>query len=294
MLAILTAVAPGKEPAVSRRSIQPSVCLLLCPLLLTLVACQRETTSPPAMATPAPASATAVTPAIPPAVLQDVVERDPRYMIGISYPPVANRYPGLAAELKRYADAARSELMQAVAGMGKEKPAAPYDLSLSFSEVAATPELVVIAADGSSYTGGAHGIPLVARFVWLLQQDKSLAAAELVPDPKSWRDISDYVREQLQAALSQRVDADDLPPADRADIVKNAGRMIDEGTGPDVANFAQFEPVLTPGGRIAALRFVFPPYQVGPYADGTQTVDVPADVLLPKIAPGYRHLFVGG
>ncbi len=43
-----------------------------------------------------------------------------------------------------------------------------------------------------------------------------------------------------------------------------------------------------------ALRFVFPPYQVGPYADGTQTVEIPSDVVLPKIAPVYRHLFVGG
>ena len=257
--------------------------------LLMPVACQRQAPSPPAASAPAPA----VRP-IPSTVLQDVIERDPRYIIGISYPPVAGKYPGLAAELKRYADAARAELLQAVAGLGTQKPTAPYDLSLSFTEVAATPQIVAIAADGSSYTGGAHGNPLVARFVWLPQQSQLLTAAALVPEASSWRDISDYVREQLQAALSQRVDADDLDPADRADIVKSAGRMIDEGTGPDVDNFAQFEPVLAADGRIAALRFVFPPYQVGPYSDGTQTVDVPADVLLPRIAPAYRHLFTGG
>jgi hypothetical protein len=227
-------------------------------------------------------------------MLQDVVERDPRYMIGISYPPIANRYPGLAAELKRYADAARAELMQAVAGMGQEKPTAPYDLSLAFTPIVANPHLVAIAAEGSSYTGGAHGNPLVARFVWLPQSDRRLTALDLVPDRAAWRDISDRVREQLHTALSQRVDADALSPAEREDVVRSAGRMIDAGTGPDPANFAQFEPVLAADGRIAALRFVFPPYQVGPYADGTQTVDVPADVLLPKIAPAYRHLFVGG
>ena len=46
--------------------------------------------------------------------------------------------------------------------------------------------------------------------------------------------------------------------------------------------------------KLAGLRFVFAPYQVGPYSDGTQTVEVPADVLLPHIAPAYRSLFVGG
>jgi len=39
---------------------------------------------------------------------------------------------------------------------------------------------------------------------------------------------------------------------------------------------------------------VFAPYQVGPYSDGTQTVEVPADVLLPFVAPEYRTLFSGG
>jgi hypothetical protein len=263
--------------------------------LLLLAACNREHSAPNANpAAPAPATtASAARPAAA-TVLQDVIERDPRYMIGISYPPVANRYPGLAAELKRYAEAARADLLAAVAALGQAKPTAPYDLSLSFTEVLSTPRLIAIAADGSSYTGGAHGAPLVARFVWLPQEDRRLAAKDLITDPTAWRDISDHVREQLQAALSQRIDADDIAPAERATMLKNAGRMIDEGTGPDVANFSQFEPVLGPDGRIAALRFVFPPYQVGPYTDGTQTVDVPADVLLPRITPAYRSLFVGG
>src|SRR4249919_2162838 len=252
-----------------------------------MCACQRESAPARPAPTPTTQSATPMSSA-PSTTLKDVVERDPRYMIGISYPPVANRYPGLAAALKRYAESARGDLMQAVGGLGAEKPTAPYDLSLSFTEVTATTQLVAIAADGSSYTGGAHGNPLVARFVWLLPEDRQLTVSELVPDKRAWQDISDYAREQLHAALSQRVDADDLPPADRADIVKNAGRMIDDGTGPEPGNFEQFEPVLAPDGRIAALRFVFAPYQVGPYADGTQTVDIPADVLLPKVAPAYR------
>ena len=282
----------GKDPSVSRRVIRV---LFACSILLPMAACQRN--APPAhpgAAPPPPSQPSATAPPAPSTALKDVVERDPRYIIGISYPPIANRYPRLAAALARYADAARAELMQAVSGIGPGKPVAPYDLSLSFTEIVATPDLVAIAADGSSYTGGAHGNPLVARFVWLPREDRQLTAADLVPDAKSWRDISGYVREQLQTALSQRVDADKLPPEDRAEIVKGAGRMIDEGTTPNADSFAQFEPVLAQDGRIAALRFVFPPYQVGPYADGTQTVDVPADVLLPRIAPAYRHLFVGG
>ena len=73
-----------------------------------------------------------------------------------------------------------------------------------------------------------------------------------------------------------------------------AGEMIADGTAPKAANFARFEPVVDADGRIRALRFVFPPYQVGPYSDGTRTADVPAAVLLPVLAPEYRRLFRGG
>src|SRR3546814_1063377 len=111
-----------------------------------------------------------------PVELKDVIERDPNYVIGISYPPNINQYPGLAAELQRYADAARSELMQAVDGLAGEKPSAPYDLSLAFNMLAETPQVVTVAANGSSYTGGAHGNPLAARFVWLPQRNELLQA----------------------------------------------------------------------------------------------------------------------
>src|SRR5688500_3517723 len=120
--------------------------LALCAVLAA--ACRREAPAPEP-AGPAPATTTA---APPPAVqLKDVSERDPRYIVGISYPPTVNKYPGLAAELKKYSDAARAELQQAIDGLGTEPPSAPYDLSLSFTQLVETPGVVAIAADGSSY-----------------------------------------------------------------------------------------------------------------------------------------------
>lgn len=263
---------------------------------LTLAACNRGTEpAAPAASSPAPTGSEQVpAPPAQPVELKDVVESNERYVIGISYPPAARKYPGLSAQLKQYADAARAELIEAVDGLGNDKPSAPYDLSLSFTELVDTPHLVAIAADGSSYTGGAHGSPLIARFVWLPQQNKPLTAKELVPQAAGWKPISDYVREQLHTQLSERVDADELPPAERAEMIRDAGKMIDEGSEAEADNFSQFEPVVGADGKLTALRFVFPPYQVGPYADGTQTVVVPASVLLPHVAPAYRGYFAGG
>lgn len=266
--------------------------------LALLTACRRE-------AEPAAPAATAPAPGTPAATaatttaqvdLKDVAESTPHYVIGISYQVPAGQYPGLDAELKKYADAARADLIEAAKARNQPGGAtsAPYDLSLSFTELMNTPAVVAVAADGSSYTGGAHGAPLIARFVWLPQQGRMLTAGELVRDANGWTAISNYVREQLHSALSQRVDADDLPAEERADVVKNASRMIDDGTEPAPADFALFEPMAAPDGRLGGLRFVFAPYQVGPYSDGTQTVEVPADVLLPHIAPEFRTLFTGG
>lgn len=246
--------------------------------------------------------------ATPPAVdaaavvdLTDVIETTSDYVVGISYPQSAARYPKLAAELKAYADDARAELMRAVEARRQSQPAgegsegaAMYDLSLTFTEIVDGPQLVAYAADGSMYAGGAHGMPLLARFVWLPEQQQLLTAGALVPQASGWQDIAGYVREQLHTSLSQRIEADGLEPAERADLARNAGRMIDDGTEVDPANFSEFEPVVGPDGRITAIRFVFPPYQVGPYSDGVQTADVPASVLLPHVAPGYRGLFASG
>ena len=253
-----------------------------------LAACERERapTANDAQVAAAPAQAVVE--------LQDVVDTRPDYIVGISYPKSANGHPALAHALQAYAEAARADLMKAVAGLQGRKPTAPYDLSLQFTGLVDTPQVVAIAADGSSYTGGAHGNPLVARFVWLPQRQEMLKAEALVADASGWQAISDACREQLMTALSQRLDADEVEGADRANQLKNGSRMIDDGIRPDPQNFAQFEPVMNAEGQIRAIRFVFPPYQVGPYVDGTRTVELPARALLPHIVPGYRKLFQGG
>ena len=265
---------------------------LLFAAVLALAACKREADVPAAGA-PADTGTAVETAPAPAAVaeLKDVIETQDSYIVGISYPPGIDKYPGLAQAVSAYADAARAELMQAVAGFGNDKPSAPYELSLSFEKVVETPQVVAVAADGSRYTGGAHGEPLVERFVWLPAQARLLTANELVPKVEGWVVIGNYIREQLHTGVSVRADADEMPPGERQQFVRTADKMIDAGTEPDVENYSRFQPIVDAQGLITGLKFVFPPYQVGPYADGTQTVDVPAAVLLPHVAPEYAGLF---
>ncbi|RZA21133.1 MAG: DUF3298 domain-containing protein [Lysobacteraceae bacterium] len=263
--------------------------LRIVPILalgVALAACDRaRAPTPDAQSAVAPATAVD---------LQDVVETRPDYIVGISYPESAADHPALALALKAYADAARGELMRAVAGLKGQKPTAPYDLSLQFTGLVDTPQVVAVAADGSTYTGGAHGQPLVARFVWLPQQQAMLKAEQLIADATGWQAISDASREQLMTGLAQHLDADEVEGADRAAQLTSGSGMIDAGTEPVAANFAQFEPVMNAEGQIRAIRFVFPPDRVAPYVEGTRTVEIPARILLPHVAPAYRKLFQGG
>ncbi|WP_240098854.1 DUF3298 and DUF4163 domain-containing protein [Thermomonas flagellata] len=273
----------------------PSRRALLLSSLFVLAACGREPAAPTAPAAESAASeAPAAAPPPAPVALSDVVETRPDYIVGISYPQAAARDPGLAALLLGYAERQRAQLMQAVQALGGQKPRAPYDLSLQFRMLADTPQVVAVAADGSMYTGGAHGTPLVERFVWLPQRHERLTSVQLFAAPGAWKVLSDASREQLLAALSRQLDDDGLEGAVRAEQQQLRSRMIAEGTRPLAEDFSRFEPVVDADGRIRALRFVFPPYQVAPYVDGTQTVEIPAATLLPLLAPAYRPLFRGG
>lgn len=266
-------------------------CLLILAAALLAVGCQRQAESPTAATAPAVSAAT-----VPEEVtddgLKDVAERTPSYIVGITYPRGLETQPGLAKVLTAYADGVRTDLREAVAALGNDRPMAPYELSLSFEKILDTPRLLAVAADGSLYTGGAHGMPLMQRFVWLPQQSRLLTARELIVDEDGWQAISVYVANQLRHAAAARADADQLAPEERQALLDGAGKMIAEGTAPKADNFAQFEPIVDGTGRITAVRFVFPPYQVGPYSDGTQSVDVPASILLPHVAAAYRDLFV--
>ncbi len=281
----------------NRRALRTGALALAVGLVL-LAGCKREpdTTAAPTegSATTQPDTTAPQATVDAPLELRDVIENTPQAVVGISYPPDVNRYPGLAKALSDYATAARGELQQAVDGLGNDKPTMPYELSLSFEKLLETPQMVVISADGSRYTGGAHGEPLVARFVWLPEQQQMLTAETLIPDTKGWGAVSDYVADQLRERVATRLSSDDMEPGQQQEALRSASRMIADGTGASADNFSQFQPITDPNGLITAVRFVFPPYQVGPYSDGTQTVDVPAAVLVPHVAPAYAGLFAKG
>ncbi len=117
-------------------------------------------------------------------------------------------------------------------------------------------------------TFGAHPNSFYRTFVFDAETGKELTLAELfAPRSGYLKRISEIARFELQKKLGEDVDVS----------------YMQQGTEPDAINFQTF---VIEGD---SLVFLFPPYQVGPYALGPQSVSIPfaqlEDIVLPKYLP---------
>jgi hypothetical protein len=58
---------------------------------------------------------------------------------------------------------------------------------------------------------------------------------------------------------------------------------------PDAEHLGLFVPIADGDGRVTSIRWLFPPYQVGPYSDGMQEVEVPIDEIRSAISPAWAR-----
>jgi len=201
-----------------------------------------------------------------------------------SAPAVEIRYPALPAgarsldrALQAYAASEReSFLAQVAAQAGSTGDAAsPWRLHLSFRVEGDGRDFLGVLAQGEAYTGGAHGNPLLASFVWHRRSDRVLALSDLFVRPDA---ALQRLSTHAAAALRSRAGAD-------------AARIAD-GTAPRAENYAVFLIDLDAAGRACGLRLLFPAYQVAPYAAGLQQVAVPAPQFVDLLRPEFRAAFL--
>jgi len=219
-----------------------------------------------------------------PPILQDF-SRESRKEVKFKYSPEINNHPALVERLAAQTQDIVEEWIDTNL---------PEDMPISFHEanyelVAQTPYVVAVFRSGSEYTGGAHSQVFMESLVWLPEKQQWLTASVLMADSEGWQAVSAYVREDLYRQYRSH-----FPEPSAEDQAWLAGHRnwINRGTEPDAEKFEYFQPLVAGDGRISSLKFVFPPYQVGPWVDGTWEVDVPASVLYPHIADDYRDVFV--
>jgi hypothetical protein len=222
------------------------------------------------------------------------------------YPAALERHPALLAAIRERNTAALEELRSIAEQYAADPPPPlppadvadaaaetgpaeleqpPWETRMVWSLPVDGATLTTALLDGYTYTGGAHGIPLIEAIHTDPRSGTLLDPAELVADASGWSRISTLVRTRLREAVEARNAASS--EQERSDLLASASTWIDEGTVPDAEHLGLFVPIADNDGRVTAIRWLFPPYQVGPYSDGMQEVEVPIDEIRSAISPTW-------
>jgi hypothetical protein len=245
---------------------------------------------PPIIAAPAPAGT---------ANLPDDHATAQHYKIAINLPALPPGMEPLADALRTTADNAKREFLQSLPDPQQMPEFANrhFELLLDFKVAAATPAFTSVRETGMQDTGGAHPIPVEAAFVFDRKEGKLIALDDLFVQPVSARTaLADFVHDKLlkKFAAEAPKPGEGSPEAIR-EWKTNMLQMLDEGTKPTTVNYSLF--VVRAGTQATSaspgLTLIFPPYQVAPYASGTQTVEVPASLFAKYLKPEYKNAFSG-
>jgi hypothetical protein len=255
-------------------------CIIVSACLLAS-ACGRDqdqpTTAPAAPASAKPAAASTVS-----GQLTDSARSD-KYQVAIHYPSLPAAQAPLAQALRQFGDHAKRDFLTTFDDPAQlpDTSSYPWKMTLDFKVVARTPDFVSVVAKGDSYTGGAHGNPILASFTYAVGEDRIVTLEDLFTDmPSGMQALAAVARADLKARLGTAPDTG----------MGSDANWIDTGTAPNAANYQVFS-VHPGGGRADGLQLWFAPYQVASYADGVQTVTVPAAAFAAQLKPGYRAAF---
>lgn len=161
-----------------------------------------------------------------------------------------------------------------------------YSYSEDWHIAADVPSLLIMQSDGYSYTGGAHGMPIVTALFWDKAKKQRLATGAIFEMPALIAVIRDRFCKALDDERGKRrgapVDAND--PNELPDFVQCV----------DIAK-QTILPVSLKGQALDTLRVVIMPYEAGPYAEGIYEIDLPADAAIRKaVKPAYAAVFSAG
>jgi hypothetical protein len=214
-------------------------------------------------AKPSPVSLTEEPLGTPPAIIRELSldrkSRKPRYEYGIAYPQIVGKQPSDYVWVN-------SRLNQIAAGQARDMvklarelddgsdptQMAPNSLYASYEVVEFTPQFLSVRFVQSWYTGGVHPSSSSVTYNFDLTAKRELKLDDL------WPPGTPYLRPLALSAIAALC-AD--PAADYS--------MVTAGASTHASNYKNWN--LTRNGLI----ITFDPYQVGPYAAGTQQVYYP-------------------
>ena len=206
----------------------------------------------------------------------------PDATVRLTLAPVIGDYPALrfklyqdgVRELNTFVTEARNDRLHVQQKGGK---AQPYEHAISWTLTAATPRLLSAWETWYDYAGGAHPNNGSDALIWDPVNDHEIQRGDLFKPDADQARLDASLCQAIHQAKAQR-----SGPSDP--LTWPCPKWAD-------SNFV-FAPSVV-SGKLGGLVFLFDPYAVGPYAEGTYEVAVPLDIFKGDLSPAWAAEFAG-
>ncbi|MFN4025588.1 MAG: PdaC/SigV domain-containing protein [Hyphomonas sp.] len=211
-----------------------------------------------------------------------IVEFDPQLADNL-FRAAQAELDGLKAQAIHDSQAAKDE----AAASGGEVWFHQYAMEYRFETTALEGDVISILQNVYVYTGGAHPNYALTGFVHQRGTAYPLTIDAIVADPAAFGAAlkSRLTDEKMERAYGE---------ASRSEIAADVDELLGDDTRAGTVSGANFtlEPSTEPGlfGGIAVL---FSPYDVGPYAEGSYVITIPASELEGRLTPDWATRFGG-
>lgn len=155
-----------------------------------------------------------------------------------------------------------------------------YFRSITWKISAQSPRLLSLYAEEEDFQGGAHPNSTFQALLWDKSGKELLNTARLFKTGVDMKAVDAYVCNQIEVERSKR----------------SGEPTTQAATGFGCPKFADSRLILIPStvnGKFAAIDALYPPYEVGPYAEGAYVVRVPLNVVSAQLNPDFADQFAG-
>jgi len=205
-----------------------------------------------------------------------------QYEITVYYPYQVLKYPDIYNRLKNTVSDIKKEESYPVQEQTVQTESYPWQLKIDMREFRSGGNFASILIYSMSYTGGAHPNHYYESLNFNTENQKIVNLDDLFSNAKYINEISQYVTSALLRIKSKKtgenIDSDE---------------WIERGALPLSDNFQIF--IFIPNKdhtAIEGIKFIFPPYTVGPYSDGTYEVFVPVKIFSKYLKDDIRDSFI--
>lgn len=210
-------------------------------------------------------------------------EKSDKTEVSINYPYQVLEYPEIYEYLRKKVKTEKRDNGFDDTDIDLGMSGHPWTLSIDMNNFAEGGRLASILGYVFTFTGGAHPNHSFFSVNFVKKSQEILTFKKLFDNEQEALDlISSFAIKDILRQKSERL---------HEKIAKD--EWVIEGAGPDLENYKIFIFIISEDSKIKGIKFIFPPYQVGPYAEGTYDVVVPSGVVYKYINTAYKNSFTG-